>query len=85
MGSSEVSRVMEMAEEKKAPVARVTRCGAMGTSGNVRVLTMDPEASNMFTVMDIFSGLEVTKQLTANGRFWKVVLPNSLNLNTTLY
>ena len=55
MGSVVVSRVKEelAAEWKKEPVARVMRLDYIGTSEKVRVLTMLPETSFMFTVTDI--------------------------------
>ena len=54
-GSGGVSRVKEelAAEWKKEPVARVMRLDYIGTSEKVRVLTMLPEASFIFTVTDI--------------------------------
>ena len=41
------------AEWKKEPVARVMRLDSIRTSVKVRVLTMLPEASFMFTVTDM--------------------------------
>ena len=55
MGSRVVLRVKEevTAEWKKEPVARVMRLGFIGTSEKVRDLMILPEASFMFTVMEI--------------------------------
>ena len=54
-GSRVVSSMKEelAVEWKKEPVARVMRLGSIGTSEKVRVLTMLPEASFMFTVTDM--------------------------------
>ena len=51
-GSSSVSnkKFVFVDEPKKLPVARVTLCGAIGTSVNVRLFTTFPEASFMFIV-----------------------------------
>ena len=55
MESEVVSRLKEelAAEWKKEPVTRVMRLGSIGTSEKVRILTMLPEASFMFTVTDM--------------------------------
>ena len=55
MGSRVVLRVKEelASEWKNEPVARVMRWGFIGTSEKVRVLTILPEASFMFTVTEI--------------------------------
>ena len=55
VGSRVVLRVKEelASEWKNEPVARVMRWGFIGTSEKVRDLMILPEASFMFTVMDM--------------------------------
>ena len=87
MGSRVVSRVKEelAAEWKKEPVARVMRLGSIGTSVKVRVLTILPEASFMFTVTDIYCEVSDSRQLTPKMISWNELRFISLKTNSVRY
>ena len=72
-------------EWKKEPVARVMRLGSIGTSEKVRVLTMLPEASFMFTVTNMCCEASVSRQLTPNMAFFECVRFMSLMKNSVRY
>lgn len=87
VGSRVVSRVKEelAAEWKKDPVARVMRLCSIGTSEKVRVLTMLPEASFMFTVTDIYCEASDSRQLTSKMISWNELRFISLKTNSVRY
>lgn len=73
------------AEWKKELVARVMRLGSIGTSEKVRVLTILPEASFMFTVTDMCCEASVSRQLTPNMAFLNELRFMSLMKNSVRY
>ena len=81
------SRVKEelAAEWKNEPVARVMRLGSIGTSVKVRVLTMLPETSFMFTVTDIYCEASDSRQLTSKMISWNELRFISLKTKSVRY